>query len=316
MKGSNTMKKFLTASLITLVSLLVVCIVLYNVAVMIYSGSFNYRCTTSEDDAFSMEDFPELTSERHTFKTMQGHTLGGYLYESADETVEEKAVIVFAHGMGAGGQVGYMDIFNFMAQNGFYVFAYDATANDESEGEVMGGLPQGYIDLDYAIDYAQTIGEINELPFLLMGYSWGAMSVTNVLNYHPEVKGVVAMAGWNKSMDMIDYVGCGMVGPVAKLLLPFASVYEYVQYGDYAFSTSMKGFENSDCPVFIVHGAEDDTIPISYGLDYYKAVYENDDRFTFKTYDDRDHIVMRDADGNHDLALMAEVVEFFNNVIK
>lgn len=60
--------------------------------------------------------------------------LVGHLYESADESIEEKAVIVFAHGSGAGGQIGYVDIFNYMAQNGYYVFAYDATANDESEG--------------------------------------------------------------------------------------------------------------------------------------------------------------------------------------
>lgn len=310
------MKKLLKILAIVLAILLILCIALYVVAVSIYSGSFDYRCTTSEKQALSMENFPDLTRERHTFKTYQGHTLVGYLYESANEEIEESAVIVFAHGMGAGGQTGYIDIFNFMAQNGFYVFAYDATANDESEGEVMGGLPQGTIDLDYAITYAEGIEEIKDLPFVLMGYSWGGMSVTNVLNYHPEVKAVISMAGWNKSMDMIDYVGCGMVGPVAKLLLPFASVYEYVQYGDYSFSTSMTGFENSDCPVMIVHGEKDTTIPISYGYELYYETYGESERFTFKKYPDRDHDVMRDADEKHDMALMGEVVEFFNAAIK
>lgn len=177
-------------------------------------------------------------------------------------------------------------------------------------------MPQGTIDLDYAINYAQGLEEIKDLPFVLMGYSWGGMSATNALNYHPEVKAVVSMAGWNKSMNMIEHVGCGMVGPVAKLLLPFASVYEYVQYGDYAFSTNMKGFENSDCPVLIVHGEKDNTIPISYGYDTYYEVYGDNDRFTFIKYDDRDHIVMRDEEGNHDMALMAEVVEFFDAALQ
>ena len=310
------MKKFLKVFAIVLVVLLVVCVVLYNVAVMIYSGSFNYRCTTSEEQALSMEKFPELTRERHTFKTMQGHTLVGYLYESANDSIDESGLIVFAHGMGAGGQTGYIDIFNFMAQNGYYVFAYDATANDESEGEVMGGLPQGTIDLDYAINYAASLEEVADLPVVLMGYSWGGMSVTNVLGLHPEVKAAVSMAGWNKSMDMIDYVGCGMVGPVAKLLLPFASVYEYVQYGDYSFTTSLKSFEATECPVMIVHGEKDTTIPISYGYELYYETYGESDRFTFKKYADRDHNVMRDAEGNHDLELMGEVVEFLNKAIK
>ena len=209
-----------------------------------------------------------------------------------------------------------MDIFNYFSSCGYYVFAYDATANDESEGDVIGGLPQGIIDLDYAISYAQTLDQIKDLPFVLMGYSWGGMSVGNVLNYHPEVKAVATLAGWNKSMNMIDYRGCEMVGGVAKLLLPFASVYEYTKYGDYAFSTAMKGFKNTDCEVMIIHGEQDDTIPIEYGYETYYKKYGDSDRFVFKKYEDRDHIVMRDADGNHDMALMSEIVAFFDANIK
>ena len=181
-------------------------VALYMLAVSIYDGSFSYRCTTSEEDSFSMEDFPSLNRSRHTFASKQGQTLVGYLYEYADVT-DMKGVIVFAHGLGAGGQTGYMDIFNYLSSCGYYVFAYDATANDESEGDVIGGLPQGIIDLDYAISYAQTIEQIKDLPFVLMGYSWGGMSVGNVLNYHSEVKAVVTLAGWNKSMNMIDHCG-------------------------------------------------------------------------------------------------------------
>ena len=291
------------------------CVGLFFLSVSIYDGSFNYRCTTSEDDGFSLSDFPALTRTRHTFKSNKGQTLVGYLYESTDESVMEKGVIVFAHGLGAGGQTGYMDIFDYMISRGYYVFAYDATANDESEGEVIGGLPQGTIDADYAIDYALTIDKIKDLPFVLMGYSWGGMSVTNVLNYHPEVKAVASLAGWNKSMDMIDYRGCQMVGGVAKLLLPFASVYEFTMYGEYSFSTSMKGFDKSDCAVMIVHGEKDDTIPIEYGYETYYEKYGDSDRFIFKKYADRDHGVMTDAEGNLDMELMAEVATFFDNNI-
>lgn len=284
---------------------------LYALSVSIYAGSFNYRCQTSEQDAFALADFPALSRDRHTFATMQGHTLVGYLYKSTDVPAP-KAVIVFAHGMGGGGQTGYMDIFDFFCARGYYVFAYDATANDESEGEVMGGLPQGFIDLDYAITYAQSLDELQDLPFMLMGYSWGGLSVVNALNTHPEVDAVASLAGWNKSMNMIDHRGCQMVGPVAKLLLPFASVYEFFEYGSYAFSTGMKGFGNSDCAVMIVHGEQDDTIPIDYGYGTYYEKYAGDPRFTFKKYPDRDHGVMTLEDGSLDLALMAEIAAFFD----
>lgn len=287
-------------------------VALYNLAVSIYDGSFNYRYDTTEEDAFDIAEFPGMTRERHTFTSYQGQTLVGYLYEPVDPAVEEKAVIVFAHGLGGGGQRGYMDIFDYMTSRGYYVFAYDATANDESEGDVVGGLPQGFIDLDHAIDYAYTVEEIADLPFLLMGYSWGGLSVVNVLNDHPEVEAVAALAGWNESMNLIDYRGQQMVGGVAKLLLPYAMVYEYVLYGDYSFHTAMKGFAGSDCDVMIVHGELDDTIPIGYGYDKYYKKYADNDRFTFKKYADRDHGVMTNAEGELDLALMGEIADFFD----
>ena len=37
-------------------------------------------------------------------------------------------------------------------QGGYLVFGYDATANDESGGEIVGGMPQGIADLDKAIN--------------------------------------------------------------------------------------------------------------------------------------------------------------------
>lgn len=294
----------------------VFCIVMFFVAKSIYDGSFNYRCETPAEDAFDISDFPNMSRERHTFESDKGQVLVGYLYESADESVNEKAVVVFAHGMGGGGQRGYMDIFDYMVSRGYYVFAYDATGNDESEGEVLGGLPQGFIDLDYALSYAQAIDEIESLPFVLMGYSWGGLSVTNVLNYHPEVKAVVSLAGWNESMNLIDYRGCQMVGGLAKVLLPFARVYEFFKYGKYSFSTSMKGFKNSDCGVIIVHSEDDQTVPIEYGYEKYEKKYGDSDRFVFKKYTGRDHDLLVDSEGNLDIALFGEIADFYDLYVK
>ena len=319
MKLKNMNKK---QKIIAIVATVLVAFVIINfsggyiAAVTIYSASFGYRCTTDARDAFDIAEFPDLARERHTFTTKQGHTLVGYLYESTDSTVTPKALMIFAHGLGGGGQTGYMDIFNFFCAQGYLVFAYDATANDESEGEEIGGLPQGFIDLDYAITYAEALPEAAELPTVLMGYSWGGLSVANALNTHPDVEAVASLAGWNRSMDMIEYRGCQMVGPMGKVLLPFVSAYEFVTYGGkYAFSSAIKGFENSDCEVLIVHGELDDTIAIEYGYEAYYEEFADDDRFTFKNYADRDHLVMRDEDGNHDMALMAEIAAFFDQTL-
>lgn len=306
-------KAILLTSVLAL--LLILVIALYIVAVSIYDGSFCYRYMTSEKNAFSISDFPAMERERHTFTSNKKQTLVGYLYKNPDASVSPKGMIVFAHGLGAGGQCGYLDIFDIMVQAGYTVFAYDATANDESEGEIVGGLPQGYIDLDHALRYVKSLDAAKDLPLLLLGYSWGGLSVTNVLNYHPDVTAVVSLAGWNKSMDLIDYRGTQMVGGVAKLLLPFGALHEYFLYGGYASSTSLKGLANSDCGVMIVHGEKDTTIPIGYGYEAYYEKYSADERFIFKKYDDRTHDLLHTADGAIDRELFAEIVSFYDSYI-
>ena len=57
-----------------------------------------------------------------------------------------------------------MDCANYFAQHGYYVFAYDATGNDDSEGEGVGGFPQGVVDLDHAISFVEKSGNFPDLP--------------------------------------------------------------------------------------------------------------------------------------------------------
>lgn len=285
----------------------------FTAAIIIYESSFDYRCETSPEDRIDLASYPDLERSRHTFASDKGQMLVGYLYRhSAVES--PKGIIVFSHGMGRGGQAGYTDIFSILAERGYYVFAYDATANDESEGRVMGGLPQGYIDLDHAIDYVLTLDELGGLPMLLMGYSWGAMSVANVLNYHPEVVAVCSVAGWNRSLDLIKYFGERYGGDSSGLLLPYAALYERLKYGDYASSTAMDGFEGSDARIMVIHGAHDTTVPPEYGYERYYAEYSDDDRFSFVWYEDRDHAVLYDGE-LRDAALIHSVADFFDSAL-
>ena len=91
--------------------------------------------------------------QRHrTDKQSDMQKLMGYMYSSGEN---QHGIIVIAHGFGGGGHNSYMDCANYFAHHGYYVFAYDATGNDESEDEGVGGLPQGVIDLEYAISFVE-----------------------------------------------------------------------------------------------------------------------------------------------------------------
>ena len=263
-------------------------LMLYLSTVIVYNSIFNYRCTSETYLMASIDDFIGLERTRYEFNTRKDNKLVGYLYSNSE--IEEKGLVVFAHGLGGGGQTGYIEIFNYLSSNGYYVFAYDATANDESEGKSVGGLPQGVIDLDNAINFTKTIDEVKDLPLMLMGFSWGAYSVSNVLNYQEDVKAVVAIAGWNESMNLIEYNSSRYVGSFSKVLLPFVGIHENIKYGKYASSKAIEGFENTDAKIMIVHSEDDKTVPITYGYDRYYEKYSTDDRFIFKHYTNRGHV--------------------------
>ena len=182
-----------------------------------------------------------------------------------------------------------MDVADYFAKNGYYVFAYDATAMDKSEGEGLGGVPQGVIDLEHAISFVESNNDIPDLPIVLFGHSWGAYSVSAVLTYHPEVKAVIECCGFNSSPDMFESGGKDQAGDVIYAMRPFIELHERFKFGKYATNTAMKGFDSTDALVLVVHSADDNVIGIEYGLDKYYEKYKDNPRFTFMRFEDRGH---------------------------
>ena len=284
MAKEKKQKRILIAAAVMLMLLLVLPM---GICIIVYEQNFGVRHQTDAALAFHPEDFPGLRRTEHAFLSDKGQTLAGYLYDTGD--TQPKGIVVIAHGFGGGGHNSYMDCANFFAQNGYSVFAYDATGNDESEGNGVIGLSQGLIDLDYAISYLQSQDRFRDLPIMLFGHSWGGYAVTNVLNYHPEVKAVVSVCGFNRASDLLKAQGCQILGPGAKLLAPYIHAYEYLKFGGYSTSSAMEGFRKSDAAVFVIHSQDDTTVPQEYGYDIYHAAYGDSDRFTFVHYTDRGH---------------------------
>ena len=259
----------------------------FTAGAIIYDSVFNKRFETDECLKLYVEDFDGLKADRYQFASYDGLKLVGYRYYLED--VNAKGVVVIAHGFGGGGHNSYMDVAYYFARNGYDVFAYDATGNDESEGTVRKGLPQGVADLSCAIDYLQNIDQLKNLPIMLWGHSWGGYSVSAVLNYHPEVKAVASVAGFNQSGDMIRAQGEQVVGGFAELTMPYVNSIERIRIGKYASATAMDGFANSNCGVFITHSSDDTTVPIKYGYDVYYKQYAGNQRFQFVKYENKGH---------------------------
>lgn len=251
----------------------------------VYEKHLDKRVETPKYRCFKMDDFPGLQREPHLFRSQQNCVLSGYLYYRGEE--EPKAVIVFAHGIGTG-HVAYMDIINYFTEKDFAVFAYDTSGFDESEGTIR-GLQQTVDDLDRAITLAKNIEKVKGKPVLLFGHSWGAYSVTHVLAFHPEVKGVIALAGFDRNRDIISYYGRSVAGDLTKAVIPYACVYDRMKFGKYHDTSAVTIFKNTDAYVMAVTGDRDNLVPERFGYDIWKNQFYGSDNFRFVKRRNRGH---------------------------
>ena len=251
-----------------------------------YEENFNVRGDSYEPLMLRTEDFSGLKCTEYTFPSDKGQMLAGYLYSVGED---QHGVVVIAHGFGGGGHNSYMDCADYFARHGWYVFAYDATGTDKSEGAGVGGVPQGVTDLEHAISFVESDDALSGLPVVLFGHSWGGYCVCSVLTYHPEVKAVIECSGFNRSSDMFESGGKSQAGSLIYAMTPFIRIYERIKYGKYAGNTAMDGFASTDAPVMVVHSADDNVIEIKYGYDQYYKKYKDDPRFTFVRFEDKGH---------------------------
>ena len=281
------MNRFNVKKTISIVAVALVLLIFldYGFSVYCYNNIFGKRLETYEPTSLKLSDFEGLNATHYEFPSDKGQMLSGYLYSTGSEP---KGIVVIAHGFGSGHNF-YMEAANFFAQNGYDTFAYDVTGNDESEGEAIGGIPQGVIDLDNAISFVEDSGNFPDVPIMLFGHSWGAYSACSVLEYHPEVAAVIAISGCNKSSDVFEVGAKEQLGPFTALMMPCIRLHERIKFGKYAKSTAMKGFKSSDTRVMVVHSEDDNVVGISYGYDIYYDKYKDDARFSFMKLKDKGH---------------------------
>lgn len=281
----KTMKIILIIIGILLALLILAALILPKpIAMSVYNDNFDKRFTTYEPWAWSIEDFDGLLRDKYTFSSNEGQKLTGYKYYRENE--HAKGLVIIAHGLG-GGHRSYMHIADYFASNGYWVFAYDATGNDESEGDAVGGLPQGIIDLDYAIRFVKS--EFEGVPIVLWGHSWGGYSVGSVTKLHPDVKAAVIISGFNESLDMLETEGRNLVGNIIDFVLPIFVKHEKKTFGEYASMSILKSLETTDVPVLFVHSEDDEMIPIEISFDRYFEKFANNDRFFFVRFKERGH---------------------------
>lgn len=283
----KTKRKKIIISVCIIVFIVVFLVAPFAISMEIYKSNFSDRYETISWMARSIEEFDGLKADQNMFESNKKQLLAGYTYYK--EGIDPKGVIIIAHGLGGGGHNSYMDVADYLTTNGYVVFAYDATGNDKSEGDCVEGIPQGVIDLDHAIRYVKGNKRFDGLPIMLFGHSWGAYSSGSVLNLHPDIKAIVMVAGFNRSIDIIEEEGRRIAGDGISLLLPYISAIERIKFGTYAGCNCIDGINKSNAGAMIIQSADDKMVSFeNQYMNFYNELKDNTD-VKFEKYDDRGH---------------------------
>lgn len=233
------------------------------------------------------------------------NTLKGFIY-GADN---DKGLLVFAHGIGSGHEE-YMKELIWFVDNGWRVFAYDATGSGHSEGGGTRGLPQSALDLDAALTFAESDARLNSLPVYLMGHSWGGYAAAAVLNFNHKITGAASISGYNEPIEMILEWTEDMMGDFRYAMLPFVWIYNKSLFGKYSGLTAVDGINRLNkptVPVLVIHGTEDGTI----GYDKSSIISEKE-----KITNPNAQLLTLEGKGHNNLFYTAEALEYINEFNK
>ena len=235
---------------------------------------------------FNKFSYPELKSEEVKFATNDNNMLAGYFYHY--DKFDDSKVIIFAHGYG-NGHLRYIDVINYLCKNGFLVFAYNATAFDNSDGKGLLSFAQGIVDLSNAIKYVKEMSKYAGKEVYLIGHSWGGYSVGAVLNIFSTIKKVVIFSGFNTAADVVLSQGREYVGDKGAEYEKYIVEHDK-KYFPYHYNYSVvEGLSDFDGKAIIVHSYDDNTVLPSASIDIYKKELGNNPNIKFITYKDRGH---------------------------
>ncbi|MBQ8568153.1 MAG: alpha/beta fold hydrolase [Oscillospiraceae bacterium] len=270
MNKKINIKKLIAIILITLSVLFIAGVILTKILFNINFGGGSEIRTYS--GYYIYEDIKDkYPREQITFDSGE-NTLTGYIYAPENK----KGLIVFAHGIGSYAD-NYLSLQTAFIDMGYSVFSYDSTGCGNSEGKGVVGLCQSALDLDAALTYIEGSEMFENIPLLVMGHSWGGYAAAEILRYDHDIAASVSISGYSEPLEMISAEAENIVpAPLAKLLYPAMLINQYMLFGDIYNNSAAEAVSNTDIPVLIIHGADDDfIIPDGQGIIKYKNEINN-----------------------------------------
>ena len=191
-------------------------------------------------------------AEEVWFSVASGERLHGWFFRAKEQPA--RATVVYFHGNG--GNVSYLDWFgDAYARRGFDVLLFDYRGYGRSEGEVSDERAI-YEDADAAYDFAVRVRGARPERLVLHGQSLGTTAAADLAAR--KVCGAVILES-----------GLSSAGDMAGVVMPWLP--RFVRARTRNKFDSVGKLRGVRCPVLVIHGDLDRTIPIAQGRALYEA---------------------------------------------
>lgn len=194
-----------------------------------------------------------------SFQTTAGRTLFGWFIPPSGSVAAPAMAVL--HGWSSNAEA-MLPLARPLWQAGYGLLLFDARSHGRSEGQFLSSLPRFAEDLDHALDWLARQPEVDPHDMAAIGHSVGAGAALLVASRRDDLTAVVSVGAFCDPQAVMRRM-------LAKHRVPYWLVGWYVlRYVEFVIGhrfsaiAPCRTIRRVSCPVLLVHGMDDRTVPI------------------------------------------------------
>lgn len=228
-----------------------------------------------------------LPFETVRIPTARGRFLAGWLISppTAETGWRSRCSVLMVHGWGSNA-AQILPIAAPLVRAGFHLLLFDARNHGNSDGDTFSSLPRFAEDLEHGIDWLRREHPARSRGLAVIGHSVGAGAVLLTATRNPAIDAAISISAFAHPREVTERFMAHL--PLPKLAVSVVARYVEWLIG-YRFDriAPLNTIRRARCPVLLVHGTADRTVPLSDA----HRIYRNriDDQVRFLAIPDAGH---------------------------
>ena len=202
-----------------------------------------------------------LNFESVRIETANRRRLHGWLIMPVAGTAPPHPAMIVMHGWGGNAAV-MLPLARPLHDAGFATLFLDARCHGASDDDSFASLPRFAEDVEHALDWLAARASIDAGRIGLIGHSVGAGAVLLAASRRPDVAAVVSVAAFSHPAAMMRrWLATKRIRewPLGRYILGYVQKTIGHRFDDIA---PVNTIARVRCPVLLVHGADDDVVPL------------------------------------------------------